>query len=323
METINTNENKGRGMILFIHNTLPFQAHHFEVDFNKALFSTLKLKGKETLLVGSFYRSPNSTTENNDNLNELLEKISEKMSHVLLFGDFNYPKIDWKVMCTVPSIEDKEFKFIEKLRGCYFIQHISEPTRGRGTTEPSLLDLVITSEDSEIVLIETVSALGKSDHSTIKVILNCTPIHEPIIKTVYKYDKGDYPKMGDMLSIDWDVEFSKHKGDVQAQWDIFTMEIREAVERCIPKKVMSERTTKTSTTKCKNTPEEPIRCYNTVETCTINPSIVASKLKKLTIFKSPGSDGVHPRVINELADCISIPLLTIFNTSLTTGKLPI
>ena len=45
--------------------------------------------------------------------------------------------------------------------------------------------------------------------------------------------------------------------------------------------------------------------------------------KKLKTFKSPGPGGVHPRVINELADCISIPLSTIFNTSLTTGKLPI
>ena len=154
METINMSENKGRGMILFIHNSLPFQAHNFEVDFNEALFCTLKLKGEETLLVGFFYRSPNSTTENNDNLNELLEKISEKSPHVLLFGDFNYPKIDWKIMCiTVPSIEDK--KFIEKLRDCYFIHHISEPTRVRGTTGPSLLDLVITSEDSEMVLIKT------------------------------------------------------------------------------------------------------------------------------------------------------------------------
>ena len=44
METINMNENKGRGMILFIYNSLPFQAHHFEVDFNEALFCTLKLK---------------------------------------------------------------------------------------------------------------------------------------------------------------------------------------------------------------------------------------------------------------------------------------
>ena len=36
--------------------------------------------------------------------------------------------------------------------------------------------------------------------------------------------------MEDMLRIDWDAEFSKHKGDVQAQWDIFTIKIREAVE---------------------------------------------------------------------------------------------
>jgi len=28
------------------------------------------------------------------------------------------------------------------------------------------------------------------------------------------------------------------------------------------------------------TPEEPTRCHNTVETCTIDPSIVASKLNK-------------------------------------------
>ena len=28
---------------------------------------------------------------------------------------------------------------------------------------------------------------------------------------------------------------------MQAQWHIFTMKTREAVERCIPKKMMSER----------------------------------------------------------------------------------
>ena len=29
--------------------------------------------------------------------------------------------------------------------------------------------------------------------------------------------------MEDMLSIDLDADFSKHGGDVQAQWDIFTV----------------------------------------------------------------------------------------------------
>ena len=86
---------------------------------------------------------------------------------------------------SVTCIEDKEFKFIEKLRDWYLIQHITEPTRDKGTTEPSLLELVITSEDSKIVSIETASALGKSDHAIIKVILNYTTIHEPIRKKLF------------------------------------------------------------------------------------------------------------------------------------------
>lgn len=243
METINISEDTGRGMILFLHNSLPFEVHQFDVEFNEAQFCTLKLKGKDTLLIGSFYRSPNSTTENNDNLNKLLDKISEnKFARVLLLGDFNYPKIDWETMSTTAaSTEEKEFKFIEKLRDCYFVQHITEPTRGRGTTEPSLLDLVLTSEDTEISTIETASALGRSDHSIIKVVLNCMPVYEPISKTVYKYDKGDYTKMKDMLNIDWEEEFSNHQEDVQTQWDIFTSKLRYAEEKCIPKKVITER----------------------------------------------------------------------------------
>ena len=94
-EAMNIDEGKGRGMILFIQKSLPFQVHQFEVDFNEAQFCTLKLKGKNTLLIGSFYRSPSSSIENNDNLNKLLDKINEKnVSHVLLLGDFNYPRIN-------------------------------------------------------------------------------------------------------------------------------------------------------------------------------------------------------------------------------------
>ena len=50
--------------------------------------------------------------------------------------------------------------------------------------------------------------------------------------------------------------------------------------------------------------------------------MVVMKLKKLKIYKSPGPDGLHSRVLNELADTISIPLSTIFKTSRTTGTLP-
>ena len=46
------------------------------------------------------------------------------------------------------------------------------------------------------------------------------------------------------------------------------------------------------------------------------------KLKKLKIYKSPGPDGLHSRVLSELAETISIPLSIIFKISLKTGMLP-
>ena len=69
------------------------------------------------------------------------------------------------------------------------------------------------------------------------------------------------------------------------------------------------------------TQEEPIRCSKTIKLCTINPSTVASKVKKLKTFKSPGPDSLHTLVLHELANSISTLLSVIFNTSLTTSVL--
>ena len=37
--------------------------------------------------------------------------------------------------------------------------------------------------------------------------------------------------MEDMLSVDCDAKYLEHEGDVQAQWDIFTVKLREAAEQ--------------------------------------------------------------------------------------------
>ena len=49
---------------------------------------------------------------------------------------------------------------------------------------------------------------------------------------------------------------------------------------------------------------------------------VMKKLQKLKIGKSPGPDGIHPRVLKELSAVISLPLTILFNASLELGKLP-
>jgi hypothetical protein len=50
------------------------------------------------LLLGCIYKSPSSSPENLDELNKPLITVSKekKFSHIMVMGDFNFPKIDWK-----------------------------------------------------------------------------------------------------------------------------------------------------------------------------------------------------------------------------------
>ena len=49
---------------------------------------------------------------------------------------------------------------------------------------------------------------------------------------------------------------------------------------------------------------------------------VCIALKALNPTKSPGPDGVHPKVLRELAEQLQYPLCKLFNRSLKEGKIP-
>ena len=54
----------------------------------------------------------------------------------------------------------------------------------------------------------------------------------------------------------------------------------------------------------------------------ITQDLVKKKLSKLKIGKSPGPNGIHPSVLRELLEVISLSLTIIFKTSIAHGKLP-
>ena len=55
---------------------------------------------------------------------------------------------------------------------------------------------------------------------------------------------------------------------------------------------------------------------------TITTERVHSKLKALKVDKSPGPDELHPRVLQELADQLAVPIALLFSSSITTGEVP-
>ena len=105
------------------------------------------------MIFGCLYRSPTKTTysdENNSKLNTLVNHpaLNRKYSHICLVGDFNYKDINWHQWSTSHPEDSNEERFTEALRDSFLYQHVLEPTRKRGSDEPSTLDLILTGEEA-------------------------------------------------------------------------------------------------------------------------------------------------------------------------------
>ena len=73
--------------------------------------------------------------------------------------------------------------------------------------------------------------------------------------------------------------------------------------------------------------KDPIPSFNqrTDKTLTvgeISQADVSKKLSQLLVNKSPGPDGLHPKVLKEMSGILDLPLTILFNKSLKEGELP-
>ena len=429
MDYVNLTDECGRGMILYISKMLDFNviAPHKITTMKEAQFVEINMVGGK-LLFCSVYRSPNSTTENNDALNTLLGHLSNyDYKYTVIAGDMNYPKIDWEYMTTKSNHVDKEFKFVEAVRDSFNTQIVDRPTRGRGSDNPSLLDIILVNDITIVQNLEHMSPLGKSDHAVLKLTLNCQCAKTTHTKTRYSYDKGDYHKLRENMDIDWITILNKNSDNVDAQWEEFKEIYNTAVNQSIPtrkiksgkfqhpipldketrtkinrkcrlwKEYMATKNPATYTAYCKvrnqvrritrkatklyekdiaaqakdnpkkfwtyvrsktkrredipnlNKPDntttstnqekaellaeyftsvftnEPDGHWDVPEPTSVHNGLVDTSrnavhkiLGKIKTSKSPGPDGIHPRVLSELKEVISLPLSIVFETSLRT-----
>ena len=60
--------------------------------------------------------------------------------HLLISGDFNYPKIDWTYEYAAAN-NSNITPVLDSIQNSFLTQHVLQPTRYRGRDEPSLIDL--------------------------------------------------------------------------------------------------------------------------------------------------------------------------------------
>ena len=128
-ELLSTNiskETPGRGMLLYVKDSLKYPPYNFkDTQFEKHLFCEVDTGHNEKILIGSLYRSPSGTDNNLEQLCKIFKESTKlQFSQLILFGDLNFPNIDWTT-CSTKSNEDSiDFKFIETVRDCFLYQHV-------------------------------------------------------------------------------------------------------------------------------------------------------------------------------------------------------
>ena len=55
----------------------------------------------------------------------------------------------------------------------------------------------------------------------------------------------------------------------------------------------------------------------------VTPDVVASKINNMKENKSPGVDGISPKILKAIVEQISMPLAHVFNMSLQEGIVPL
>ena len=142
----------GKGVALYVSNQLNHSASPTmeRVDFDCSAWSSIRLAGNRTLLVGAVYRSPSATDANNQRLLSLMRAAAATKSEYLnICGDFNLPLIDWSVNQSLESENAFSSEFVGEVEELALFQHAYSSTRFRGT-QNSCLDLVFTNEEGMV-----------------------------------------------------------------------------------------------------------------------------------------------------------------------------
>ncbi len=206
----------------------------------ESVWCEIKLSNNDKILVGSIYRSPNSSSENTSNLNTFLKQL-KLPSHVLIGGDFNYPEIDWNLMQSLKNDDHKASIFLDTVQDCYLFQHTRHPTHHRADQDPTLIDLVLTNEDEMVNTITHLPPLGKSHHSGLLFDYKCywTPSRSVNKKVVYKYYAGNYNGMREFI-MERDVIMKIRDKSAEEAWQILDKVLNEATEKFVPKQTIRD-----------------------------------------------------------------------------------
>lgn len=195
------NDRKGKRGAVF---SLPFiEAYHALLLTSHP---TLKPYGSSVALPRNssawrLLQAPQTNPDFPRHLNNILHKLvfTYPNARILLFGDFNYPDIDWQNIASSTITCHAEAKnFIDVCLNFNLTQLISQPTRV-SRESANTLDLILTSSPENVSSINYLPEI--SDHKVMHALFSFTSTQKQTSdKTIQLYDKGNYNAITEELN---------------------------------------------------------------------------------------------------------------------------
>ena len=157
--------------------------------------------------------------------------VTNRCSHVLICGDFNYPDIDWtdEAAC---GLSNDASTFVECLRDCFLYQHVRTPTRNVLHQTFNVLDLVLTNGEFLIQDLKCGAHVGNSDHNFVTFNYMCCAQRSCILPKKFLYDKGNYVKLrSDFNMLEWEVD---ENTTTEELWTLIRTRIDTCMRNNIP-----------------------------------------------------------------------------------------
>lgn len=176
----------------------------------------------DTYIVGSLYRSPNSTNEFWDKLNVCLENAFDISNKVLVLGDVNEDQLNPR---------NHKFKDILTVNDLHNV--INEPTRVSNHSS-TLLDPIAISNN--IVAFNSgifPTSNDISDHFGTYAHIQCSgSTSMPFKRRVWNYKRADFVKLNELITVtDWSF---LHSESIHIASEAFSKQILELATECIP-----------------------------------------------------------------------------------------
>ena len=196
----------------------------------------------QSVLVCCVYRSgtKDKAKQLDDELFKMMRHLCLKSEYkcILILGDFNHPGISWTpepvITTNHHSASHPEHLFVDTLSECLLNQHVSSATRVREGQNPTIDDLILSTDIDMVNNVEHIGHLGASDHhilsfELVKTFQNCP---QPT-KTRYKYNQTNLEGFSKHLSLDWETELCNTSAE--EAYNKFLAKYNEAKEIYVPK----------------------------------------------------------------------------------------